>query len=188
MKQKKLNELRLKCENCKLCELHKTRNNIVFADGNPDTAKIILIGEAPGENEDLQGLPFVGMAGKLLNGFLESAGISRKEDLYIINIVKCRPPKNRVPTKQEKALCKKFLTEQILTVKPKLILLCGATAMEEFLHAKKITEVHGEIFGIEILNKAYKTMPILHPSPLCRFPDKARVMVNDLKLAKKFIS
>lgn len=188
MKSDKLNELRLECENCKSCELHKTRNNIVFADGNPETAKIILIGEAPGENEDLQGIPFVGRAGKLLNKFLEKAGISREKDLYIINIVKCRPPKNRVPTKSEKASCKSFLIEQILTVNPKLILLCGSTSMDEFLQSKKITEVHGKIFNIKIANKVYKFMPILHPSPLCRFPDKEKVMVKDLKMAKQLIT
>lgn len=188
MKSEKLNKLKLECAACKLCELNKTRKNTVFADGNPDTAKIILIGEAPGENEDLQGTPFVGRAGKLLNGFLESAGISRDNDLYIINIVKCRPPANRVPTKQEKALCKKFLTEQILTVSPKLILLCGSTAMAEFLQEKKITDVHGKVFEILISSKKFNAMPILHPSPLCRFPDKAKIMVSDLKIAKNLIT
>lgn len=188
MKSEKLKELKQKCDSCNLCELHKTRNNVVFADGNPETAKIVLIGEAPGENEDLQGIPFVGRAGILLNKFLEKSGISREQDLYIINIVKCRPPKNRVPTKSEKASCKSFLIEQILTVNPKLILLCGSTSMDEFIQSKKITEIHGEIFNIEIQNKVYKFMPILHPSPLCRFPDKENVMVKDLKMAKRLIA
>lgn len=185
MKQKKLEELKIKCGKCIDCELHKTRNNIVFSDGNPDTAKIVLIGEAPGENEDLQGIPFVGRAGKLLNEFLENAGISREKDLYIINMVKCRPPENRVPTKKEKATCKHFLTEQILTINPTLILLCGSTAMDEFLSAGKITEIHGEIFDIKISDNTYKAMPILHPSPLCRYPDKKNVMIKDLSAAKK---
>lgn len=177
----KLEKLRDKCKNCASCELHKTRNNIVFADGNPNTASIVLIGEAPGENEDIQGKPFVGRAGQLLNDYLQEAGLSREKDLYIINIVKCRPPNNRVPTKAEKATCKPYLIEQILSVNPKLILLCGSTAMSEFLNEGKITEVHGQIFDIGISNKIYKSMPILHPSPLCRFPDKKNVMVKDLK-------
>lgn len=188
MKNDMLNKIKRECENCVECELHKTRNNIVFADGNPETAKIVLIGEAPGENEDLQGIPFVGRAGKLLNEFLEKAGLSREKDLYIINIVKCRPPENRVPTRIEKEKCKKFLCEQISVVDPKLILLCGSTAMDEFLKEGKITEIHGKVFDIEILNKVYKAMPILHPSPLCRHPDKKNVMVKDLSIAKRLVS
>lgn len=187
MKKQKLDKIQKKCQNCAFCDLHKTRNNIVFADGNPETASIVLIGEAPGENEDLQGLPFVGRAGKLLNDYLQEAGLSREYDLYIINIVKCRPPNNRVPTKQEKSTCKPHLIEQILTINPKLILLCGSTAMSEFLPNIKITDSHGEIFKIEISDKTYKAMPILHPSPLCRFPDKKNVMVADLRKAKEFI-
>lgn len=205
----KLEKLKIKCNECKSCELHKTRNNIVFADGNPQTASIVLIGEAPGENEDLQGLPFVGRAGKLLNDYLQEAGLSREKDLYIINIVKCRPPNNRVPTKREKSTCKPFLEEQISTINPKLILLCGSTAMNEFLNEGKITEVHGKVFDIEIApspsfsdarasrrktpaplkgeGATYKAMPILHPSPLCRFPDKKNVMIQDLKVAKSLI-
>lgn len=187
MKKSLLENIQNKCKNCASCGLHKTRNNIVFSDGNPETASIVLIGEAPGENEDLQGLPFVGRAGKLLNDYLQEAGLSRENDLYIINIVKCRPPNNRVPTNKEKSTCKPFLAEQILAVNPKLILLCGSTAMSEFLNEGKITEVHGKIFDIEISNKTYKSMPILHPSPLCRFPDKKNVMVKDLLMAKSLI-
>lgn len=187
MKKSLLDKLYNKCKNCASCELHKTRSNLVFSDGNPETASIVLIGEAPGENEDSQGLPFVGRAGKLLNDYLQEAGLSREKDLYIINIIKCRPPNNRVPTKQEKAICKPCLIEQILAVNPKLILLCGTTAMSEFLNEGKITEIHGKIFDIKISNNTYKSMPILHPSPLCRFPDKKNVMVNDLKIAKSLI-
>ena len=102
MKNEELNKLREKCNNCMRCELGKTRINIVFSDGNPNSAKAILIGEAPGENEDKTGTPFVGRAGKLLNEFLEKSGISRTDDLYIINTVKCRPPDNRNPEPEEK--------------------------------------------------------------------------------------
>ena len=101
MKKDCLEIVRSKCESCKACALGATRNNIVFSDGNPSTAKIVLIGEAPGEMEDETGRPFVGRAGQLLNDFLKEAGISREEDIYVINTVKCRPPKNRVPSDEE---------------------------------------------------------------------------------------
>lgn len=186
-----------KCKNCASCELHKTRNNIVFADGNPETAKIVLVGEAPGENEDMQGIPFVGRAGKLLNEFLKNAGISRENDLYIINTVKCRPPKNRVPTDAEKEACRDILESQIEIVNPKIILLCGATALKSFtpnvtlnsfqgligerlcdaetssarrriLDKTPISKIRGEFFEVEINGKIYQAMPIFHPSYLLR--------------------
>lgn len=188
-----LNKLKHECQNCESCELHKTRNNIVFGDGNPETAKIVLIGEAPGENEDLQGIPFVGRAGKLLNEFLEKAGISREKDLYIINTIKCRPPKNRVPSNEEKEACKNFLLSQIEILDPKIILLCGATAMKSFLKSKdSISKIRGEIFDIEIKGKEYNAMPIFHPSYLLRNhstePNTPRdFMLKDLKKAKILI-
>ena len=120
MKTEKLNKLKQDCLTCKKCILGETRNNIVFSDGNPESAKAILIGEAPGENEDKTGTPFVGRAGKLLNEFLEKAGISREKDLYIINTVKCRPPKNRVPSDEEKKLCEDYLLQQIEIINEEL--------------------------------------------------------------------
>lgn len=194
MKEQLLEELKLKCEKCKSCELHLTRNNIVFADGNPKTASIILIGEAPGENEDLQGIPFVGRAGKLLNEFLEKAGISREKDLYIINTVKCRPPKNRVPSNKEKESCREFLLSQIDIINPKIILLCGATALKSFLDSKApISKIRGEIFEIEVKGKKYSAMPIFHPSYLLRNhstePTSPRgLMLNDLKRIKSYFN
>ena len=182
----KLEKIRENCKKCESCDLHKTRLNIVFSDGKSD-AKILLIGEAPGENEDIQGKPFVGRAGKILDSYLEEAGLSRKNDLYIANIIKCRPQKNRVPFKSEKIACRHFLEEQILAVNPKLILLCGTTSMSEFLKGCKITDVHGKIFDIEVGGCQYRAMPILHPSPLCRFKNKKEVMVEDLKIAKSLI-
>ena len=168
-KKSLLQKLETECINCASCELYKTRNNIVFADGNPDTASIILIGEAPGENEDLQGKPFVGRAGKLLNEFLKKAKISRENDLYIINTIKCRPPKNRVPTNKEKQACEKFLLSQIDIINPKVILLCGATALKSFIKDKiPISKLRGQISEIEIKGKKYSVMPIFHPSYLLR--------------------
>ena len=128
IKKECLDIVQAKCENCQDCVLGKTRNNVVFSDGNPETARIVLIGEAPGETEDETGTPFVGRAGKLLNQFLEEAGISRKDDLYIINTVKCRPPENRVPTDVEKALCERYLTAQIDIMNPQAIIKSSETS------------------------------------------------------------
>lgn len=193
MKEKLLQELKSKCLKCKGCELNGTRHNIVFADGNPNTAKIVLVGEAPGENEDLQGIPFVGRAGKLLNEFLHKAEISREKDLYIVNTVKCRPPKNRVPTPEEKNSCRDILLSQIDIVSPKIILLCGATALKSFLDTKMpISKIRGEIFEVKIEGKKYKAMPIFHPSYLLRnhsLEDGSPrdLMLKDLKKANSLI-
>ena len=168
-KEKLLNELKTNCMSCQNCELGSTRHNIVFSDGNPNTAKAILIGEAPGENEDLTGTPFVGRAGKLLNEFLEKVGINREKDLYIINTVKCRPPKNRVPTNQEKEECSKYLYKQIEIINPKILIFCGATALQSFYKDKiQISKIRGQWLEITVNNKQYKAIPIFHPSYLLR--------------------
>lgn len=159
-----LETLEQEARNCRACNLCETRINVVFSDGSPN-AKIMLIGEAPGADEDKLGKPFVGRAGKLLNQFLEQAGIVRARDLYIANTLKCRPPENRKPTKTEKTACEKFLKGQIETLKPCAIILCGATAMESFLGATlKISAARGKIFEKD----GIKFVPIFHPSYLLR--------------------
>lgn len=171
MKKNCLEIVRGKCESCNACALASTRNNVVFGDGNPSTAKIVLIGEAPGEMEDETGRPFVGRAGQLLNEFLAQAGISRDEDVYIINTVKCRPPENRVPTDEEKSACRKFLEAQIDIINPRAIVLCGATAMKSFVTLDKkqtISKVRGQWMNISVDGKEYKAMTIFHPSYLLR--------------------
>lgn len=170
MKSQMLEIVKSKCMNCKACALAKTRHNVVFADGNPETASIVLIGEAPGEMEDMSGRPFVGRAGQLLNDFLIEAGISREEDLYIINTVKCRPPENRVPSEEEKTACKKFLHAQIDIMNPKAILFCGATALKSFWSDPKvqISKIRGNWMTVNINGKDYKSMAIFHPSYLLR--------------------
>ena len=192
MKKGCLEIVRGKCENCHACALGNTRNNIVFSDGNPSTAKIVLIGEAPGETEDLTGTPFVGRAGKLLTEFLAEAGISREEDVYIINTVKCRPPENRVPTDDEKAACRKFLEAQIDIINPRAIVLCGATALKSFVELDKkqtISKVRGQWMNISVDGKEYKAMTIFHPSYLLRNHSMEegsprRLMQEDLKNIK----
>lgn len=182
-KKEALEKLKAECKQCMACELNKTRHNAVFADGNPETASVVLIGEAPGENEDLRGIPFVGRAGKLLDEFLVKSGLSRENDLYIINTLKCRPPKNRVPTEAEKEACKKFLHAQIEIIDPKIILLCGATALKSFYKGKSsISKMRGEIFEIEINGKKYLAMPIFHPSYLLRNHSLAEDSPRDLML------
>lgn len=169
-KKNELEILKYKCENCLNCELGKTRTNIVFSDGNPDTAKAILVGEAPGANEDITGTPFVGRAGKLLNEFLAEVGIDRQNDLYIINTVKCRPPENRVPTDDEKKQCEFYLNKQIEIINPKVLIFCGATALKSFYDDKKITisKIRGQWLEISINRKTYSAMAIFHPSYLLR--------------------
>ncbi len=168
MSLENLEHIKKEAQQCKSCPLYATRNNIVFSDGSPN-AKILLIGEAPGADEDKLGKPFVGRAGKLLNEFLIKAGLERQKDLYIANTLKCRPPENRKPQKEEKAACEKFLHAQIKTINPKVIVLCGATAMESFLDKKlKISKVRGQIFENVEGYEGIKFIPILHPSYLLR--------------------
>lgn len=150
---------------CTLCGLCQTRTNVVFADGNPQ-AKLMIIGEGPGATEDEMGLPFVGRAGQLLDRILASVDIDRKRDTYICNVVKCRPPGNRVPLPEEAAACRPYLEAQIEFVKPRLILLAGATAVQHVLKVKDpISRIRGKWFPY---GNGAKVMPIFHPSYLLR--------------------
>ena len=154
------------CTRCLLC---KTRTNVVFADGNPE-AKLMIIGEGPGQVEDETGLPFVGRAGLLLDRILDSVSLNRKQDAYICNIVKCRPPQNRVPTKDEQESCRVYLEAQIDFVKPRLILLAGATAVQAVLQIKDpISRIRGNWFPFK---NNVKVMPVFHPSYLLRNESK----------------
>ncbi|MCI1272806.1 MAG: uracil-DNA glycosylase [Clostridiaceae bacterium] len=195
MKSECLDIVRGKCESCTSCALGKTRQNMVFSDGNAETAKIVLIGEAPGEMEDECGRPFVGRAGQLLDHFLSEAGISRDNDLYIINTVKCRPPENRVPSDDEKSTCRKFLDAQIDIINPKAIVLCGATALKSFVETDKkrtISKLRGQWLTINVDGKDYQAMTIFHPSYLLRTHSMAegsprRLMQQDLAEIKSTV-
>ena len=167
-KEKAMAELKKICEACNMCELGKTRNMLVFGSGNPK-ADIVLVGEAPGADEDASGLPFVGRAGKFLTQLMEKAEIDRNKDLFIVNTVKCRPPENRVPTDFEKSLCEDYLLSQISIVNPKVIILCGATACEtflskSFLKKNKISDIRGTFYE----SQGIKFVPVFHPSYLLR--------------------
>ncbi len=165
----KLNEIENACRSCKKCSLCNSRTNIVFGDGVPNE-KIMLIGEAPGFNEDQQGKPFVGRSGKLLDDILASVGFFRDKNIYICNTIKCRPPENRNPLPEEKIACRGFLDKQLELLRPKIIILCGAVAVNSMLDTKLgITKIRGQWFdGIY----GAKMMPIFHPSYLLRNPSR----------------
>ncbi|MEO8893436.1 MAG: uracil-DNA glycosylase, partial [Coleofasciculaceae cyanobacterium] len=156
------------CNNCYRCDLGATRTHAVVGRGNPK-APIMIIGEGPGQNEDETGLPFVGKAGQLLEKILAAVELDTEQDVYIANIVKCRPPSNRVPTTDEIAACKPYLLEQIRLVDPKIILLTGATAVKGLTGNKTgITKIRGTWMEWE----GRLCMPILHPAYLLRNPSK----------------
>ena len=163
-----LEEIKNKCLSCHKCRLEKTRTNVVFSDGIPNS-KLMLIGEAPGFYEDNQGKPFVGKAGQLLDKIFDSVGLSRENDVYICNTIKCRPPENRNPLPDEKEACWEFLKAQIDIIKPQIILLCGNVAVQSILgDIGGITKIRGKWFqGGENVYSA-KLMPIFHPSYLLR--------------------
>jgi uracil-DNA glycosylase len=163
-----MTELAQHCNQCHRCELGKTRTHAVVGRGNLE-AKIMVIGEAPGQNEDETGLPFVGRAGQLLEKILASVKLDTEKDVYICNINKCRPPNNRVPTNEEMEACKPYLLEQIRLVAPKIILLTGATAVKGLLGDKRgITKIRGTWMEWE----GHLCMPIFHPSYLLRNPSR----------------
>ena len=163
-----LDEVKKRCFNCKKCRLSETRHNVVFDDGTPNS-KLMLIGEAPGYYEDMQGKPFVGKAGQLLDRIFASVGLSREKDVYICNTVKCRPPENRNPLPDEKEACLEYLQAQIDIIKPKIILLCGNVAVQSILgNAGGITKIRGKWFDGGVMVHGAKLMPIFHPSYLLR--------------------
>ncbi len=156
------------CSTCQRCELGLTRTNAVVGRGNPQ-APILIVGEGPGQQEDETGLPFVGRAGQLLEKILDSVKLSAEQDVYICNIVKCRPPGNRTPTPEESESCKPYVLEQIRLVNPKIILLTGATAVRGLTGDKRgITKIRGEWIDWQ----GYLCMPILHPAYLLRNPSR----------------
>ena len=173
-------ELEISCKNCNKCKLCNTRNNVVIGDGDKN-ARIMFIGEGPGADEDAQGVPFVGRAGKLMNMAFAGLGIKR-EEVYIANVVKCRPPSNRNPEKDEEDSCKEFLDSQIKLVNPKIIVLLGSVALKNILGEEySITKARGK--WIEKDEIMY--MPTFHPAALLRDESKKIVFWNDLKKVKK---
>lgn len=175
-------ELEKACNTCQKCPLGATKTNTVFGAGNKN-AKLMFVGEAPGEQEDLSGVPFVGRAGKLFDQYLEAVGISRDE-VYIANMLKCRPPKNRDPLGSEQDVCMDYLREQVRLIKPKMIVCLGRiSAMRLIRPDYKITAEHGQW----VKKGDFLITAVYHPSLLLRDPRKKEDMLVDmLAVAKKY--
>ena len=178
-----LEEIRADIGNCTRCPLHEGRTKIVHSTGN-NRADLMFVGEAPGADEDAQGIPFVGRSGQLLNKIIESIGLKR-EDVFVGNINRCRPPGNRAPTLPEARTCKPFLLREISVVRPKVIVVMGNTACQNLLETKVgISKIRGEFqdyFGVSV-------MPTFHPAYLLRDPTKKREVWEDMKKVRDFLN
>lgn len=175
-------DLKKSIAECKKCRLCTNRTNIVLGEGNIN-AKIMFIGEGPGADEDKQGLPFVGKAGQLMNKAFQALGINR-EEIYIANIVKCRPPSNRVPEEDEAQACLNYLRNQVVLIKPEIIVLLGSTALKTILGKEYgITAVRGKWME----KNGIKYMPTWHPAALLRDENKKIEFWQDLKEVKKYL-
>lgn len=175
-------DLKAACTACTRCELCKTRTNVVVGIGNPK-AEVMFIGEGPGENEDLKGEPFVGRAGQLLDKMLAAVDLDRNKNIYIANMVKCRPPKNRDPKPEEQDMCIDWLRNQVKLIRPKVIVCLGRISSARLIKADiKITREHGTFFE----KNGVLMMPMLHPAALLRDPRKKPEAFEDfLKLRDK---
>ena len=170
-----LDELEIKCKNCTKCDLCEGRTNLVFGVGKKD-ADIMLIGEGPGENEDLQGQPFVGRSGQLLDKFLASVDLSRDKNVYIANMVKCRPPKNRDPKPEEQDMCINWLREQFKIIKPKIIVCVGRISAQKLIDIIfKVTQQHGEFID----KNCTLFMGTYHPAAILRNPNNKEAAFGD---------
>lgn len=190
-KLKKIQTLRTKIAACTRCDLHKTRTNTVPGEGSVD-ADIMFIGEAPGQNEDLQGKPFVGRAGKVFDKLLESVNLTR-EQIYLCNILKCRPPGNRAPQSNEIQACVGSLDLQIKIVNPKIIATQGKFAttyiFEKFsIPFAGISQVHGKIYDVETPFGLKKIVPLFHPAVATYDPNKIEVLLKDFEIFKNVAS
>ena len=175
-------QLETACKGCTACGLSATRHNVVFGVGNPE-AEVLFIGEGPGENEDLQGQPFVGRGGQLLDKMLASVGLSREKNIYIANIVKCRPPQNRDPLPDEQEACIGWLRQQVSLIRPRIIVCLGRVAACRIISPDfKVTRQHGEFFE----KNGVWMMGTLHPAALLRNPSqKPDGFADFLKLRNK---
>jgi len=171
-----LESIREEIGDCQRCKLAPKRTNIVFGSGNPN-AELVFVGEAPGYDEDQQGLPFVGRAGQLLTKIIESIDLKR-EDVYICNVLKCRPPENRNPEPDEVAACNPFLKKQLATIRPKIVCCLGTFAAQTVLqNAAPISKLRGKFFDMD----GIRVIATFHPAYLLRSPDKKREVWEDMK-------
>jgi uracil-DNA glycosylase family 4 len=180
-----LEDIRRDLGDCQRCKLASTRTNIVFGEGNPK-AELMFVGEGPGADEDATGRPFVGRAGQLLTKMIEAIDLKR-EDVYIANVIKSRPPGNRAPEADEVKACIPFLFRQIAAIRPKLIVALGNPAMQALLDTKiGITKMRGQLHDYPHL-PGIKVLPTFHPAYLLRSPDKKREAWEDLKKVRAFL-
>ena len=171
-----LDDIRAEIGNCQRCKLAPTRTHIVFGSGNPD-AELVFVGEAPGYDEDQQGLPFVGRAGQLLTKIIESIDLKR-ENVYICNVLKCRPPENRNPEPDEVASCNPFLRKQLAAIRPKIVCCLGTFAAQTVLQtAAPISRLRGKFFDLD----GMRVIATFHPAYLLRSPEKKREVWEDMK-------
>jgi DNA polymerase len=169
--------IRMEMGECTRCPLHRGRQHLVFGEGNPD-ADLVFVGEGPGRDEDLQGRPFVGRAGRLLTQIIEAMGLKR-DDVYICNIVKCRPPNNRVPQRQEVETCSPFLFRQLQALRPRYVCTLGSVATQTVLGVQTpISRLRGKF----IEHRGLMILPTFHPAYLLRNPEKKREVWQDMQL------
>lgn len=186
-----LENLKNEVLNCKKCSLYKTRKNPVFGEGNLNS-KIMFVGEAPGYWEDIKGIPFCGAAGEILDELLKTIGLERK-NVFIANLLKCRPPENRDPKPEEILICTPFLEKQIKIIKPKIICPLGRYSMK-FIFEKynlkeqiqPISEIHGKIFEIKDLFQDITIIPLYHPAVATYNPYMKKTLEKDFKILEKF--
>jgi uracil-DNA glycosylase family 4 len=172
-----MEQLKQEVLSCTKCVLHRSRHNVIFGEGNT-SARILIIGEAPGHDEDMIGRPFVGKSGQLLDRILAACGFTREKHVYISNIVKCRPPGNRVPTDQEAKTCIPYLMKQIELINPLILIPLGASALRVFFGKEyRITQVRGN--WLTWYDKL--VMPVYHPAALLRNPNLKKDTWEDYK-------
>jgi uracil-DNA glycosylase family 4 len=178
-----LHEIRDELGDCQRCKLARSRTNLVFGEGSPQ-ARLMFVGEGPGKEEDLQGRPFVGMAGQLLNRLLNKLGL-RREEVYIANVVKCRPPGNRDPEPDEAATCLPFLLKQIDSIQPLVIVTLGRPATQNLLQTNApLTKIRGNWQKF----KNIRVMPTFHPSYLLRFPKERQKTWEDMQQVMEYLA
>ena len=187
-KKEEISGLRIRVESCQRCGLHKTRKNTVIGAGSLD-AGIMFIGEAPGFNEDMKGEPFVGRAGTIFDELLKSIDLGRY-DVYIANILKCRPPSNRNPQAEEIRACTPYLDEQISIIRPRIIATLGGFSMSYIfgkfrLKEDKISRIHGRVFSISNLSGIRNIVPLYHPAVATYNPGMKGVLMSDFATLRK---
>ena len=187
----RMRRLKRQIAKCERCDLYRTRINAVPGEGSLE-AEIMFIGEAPGKNEDLQGKPFVGRAGDIFDRLLDSAGLSR-EEIYLCNILKCRPPGNRDPLDKEIKACVGSLDIQIKIINPKIIATLGRFAssyilQKFFIENMKISDVHGKVIEAQTPFGVKKIIPLFHPAVATYDPSKLKILIKDFKALEKSLS